>query len=627
MSVQLPLISKLFKFFEDRIDPFPSVDPSMPPKGLWAFFRHYTKGSEKQLGILAFCSISLAIIEVGLFGAIGFLVDWMTKSTPGTFLQEYWFQLTAITLALLIILPIIIAIYSLVLHQGLLGNFPMRIRWLGHRYLLKQSVGFYAEDFAGRVATKLMQTALSLRDSVIKCCDVLLHISVYFVSVMILLAATDWLLALPILAWMITYGFILRYYLPRMKAISSKQAEARSTMSGRIVDAYSNIMTVKLFSHTSRETDYAQEAMKPFLDTVYEQMRLATGLQVCVQFSVYFTVFLEFAISIILWLNGFVSTGLIAVAIMVTMRLNGLSQWVMWEANMFFEHLGTVTDGQETLAKPLALEDKKSARQFDIKQGLIEFKDVSFHYGKGQGVIDHFNLNIQPGEKIGVVGRSGAGKSTLVNLLLRFYDVESGAVVIDGHPINEMTQESLRAHIGVVTQDTSLLHRTIRENIMYGRPDATEDELMEAIRKAQAEDFINTLSDQHGNTGLDALVGERGVKLSGGQRQRIAIARVLLKNAPILILDEATSALDSEVEQAIQSSLNMLMEGKTVIAIAHRLSTIAALDRLIVIDKGQIAEQGTHEELLQQKGIYAQLWSHQSGGFIGEDESETTGDA
>jgi len=406
---------------------------------------------------------------------------------------------------------------------------------------------------------------------------------------------------------------------PKLKAISSAQADARSTMTGRIVDSYSNITTVKLFSHNRNEAKYAKEGMEGFLDTVYSQMRMVTWLMTGVHTLNYLLVFAVGAISIWLWMDNAISVGAIAIAVSLALRLNGMSQWIMWEVSSLFENIGAVADGMNTLSRPLAIEDKSDAKDLVVKQGRIQIQDMSFHYGKGSGVIEHLDLDIKPGEKIGLVGRSGAGKSTLVNLLLRFYDVESGKILIDGVDIQDVTQESLRAHIGMVTQDTSLLHRSVRENILYGSPDASEEEMLKATREAHADEFIHELTDPLGNTGYDAQVGERGIKLSGGQRQRIAISRVLLKDAPILILDEATSALDSEVEAAIQQSLNCLMEGKTVIAIAHRLSTIAAMDRLIVLDDGKIAEQGTHQELIAQNGIYAQLWAHQTGGFIGED--------
>ncbi|NCO45717.1 MAG: ABC transporter ATP-binding protein, partial [Vibrio sp.] len=467
-----------------------------------------------------------------------------------------------------------------------------------------------------------MQTALSIRETVMKTLDVFVYVSVYFTAIVVMLAQADWRLMVPMLVWLAAYICIQLHFVPQLKKVASEQADARSTMTGRIVDSYTNIATVKLFSHTRRETDYAEQGMESFLDTVHRQMRLVTGFNLCVELANYILVFVIAATSIYLWMQSAISIGAIAIAISLSLRINGMSKWIMWEVGALFENMGTVVDGMKTLSKPITIEDKPNAKPLQVAQGGIEFDDVSFHYGENKGVINHLNLTIKPGEKVGLVGRSGAGKSTLVNLLLRFHDVEGGQIRIDGQAINDVTQDSLRSKIGMVTQDTSLLHRSIRDNILYGNPDASEEQLLQATRQAHAHEFIETLTDPFGNLGYDAQVGERGVKLSGGQRQRIAISRVLLKDAPLLVLDEATSALDSEVEAAIQESLNELMQGKTVIAIAHRLSTIAAMDRLIVLDKGNVVEQGTHQELIAQNGIYAHLWAHQTGGFIGCDDVE-----
>ncbi len=518
-------------------------------------------------------------------------------------------------LLVLIGMPLLVSLHSLILHQSLLGNYPMSIRWLAHRYLLKQSIGFYQNDFAGRIATKVMQTALSIRETVMKLLDVAVYITVYFATMLFMVGQADIRLMIPLLIWLAVYIGIQMYFVPKLKAVSTEQADARSLMTGRIVDSYTNIATVKLFSHTDRETAYAEEGMSTFMDTVYRQMRLATGFNIAVEIANYALVFAIGAISIWLWLDSAITIGAIAIAVSLALRINGMSKWIMWEIGSLFENIGTVVDGMGTLAKPVEVVDRLNAPALDVPNGEIRFKDVSFHYGESKGVIEKLNLTIKPGEKVGLVGRSGAGKSTLVNLLMRFHDVERGEIRIDGQNISEVTQDSLRANIGMVTQDTSLLHRSIRENILYGRPDAGDDAMLDAAKKAHAHEFIESLNDPHGNHGYDSQVGERGVKLSGGQRQRVAISRVLLKDAPILILDEATSALDSEVEAAIQESLYQLMEGKTVIAIAHRLSTIAAMDRLIVLDEGQVVEEGTHQELIASVGIYAQLWQHQTGGL------------
>lgn len=613
----------MFKKFEGFTKPFPEQEPNQPPSGIFAFCRHYTKGFEIPLIIMSIMSTIVAIVEVSLFGAMGNLVDWLSTSNPETFWQENQSELMFYGALLLVVMPILVVVYSLLIHQTLLGNYPMSIRWLAHRYLLKQSLNFYQDDFAGRVATKVMQTSLAVRETVMKTMDVFVYVSVYFTSIVVLLAQADWRLMIPMVIWLCCYIGIQIYFVPKLKSVASEQADARSTMTGRIVDSYTNIATVKLFSHSKRETEYAEKGMNGFLDTVYRQMRLVTGFDVAVEITNYLLVFSISALSIVLWMDNSISVGAIAIAIALALRINGMSMWIMWEVGALFENMGTVVDGMKTLAKPIDIEDKPHAKPLVVEQGGIEFDNVSFHYGdKEKGVISNLNLNIKPGEKVGLVGRSGAGKSTLVNLLLRFHDVEEGKIKIDGQVISDVTQDSLRSKIGMVTQDTSLLHRSIRDNILYGNPDASEEDLLRATKQAHAHEFIETLNDPFGNVGYDAQVGERGVKLSGGQRQRIAISRVLLKDAPLLILDEATSALDSEVEAAIQESLNELMQGKTVIAIAHRLSTIAAMDRLIVLDKGEVVEQGTHQELVQSGGIYAQLWAHQTGGFIGEKEDQ-----
>jgi len=610
----------MLQFFEKLTNPFPAGEPDQPPQGLYAFCRHYSKGMEIPLLVMALLTALLAMLEVALFGFMGQLVDWLVQKDPATLWQTEKETLIKMGLLTAIGMPLLVLIHSAVLHQTLLGNYPMAIRWQAHRYLLKQSVSFYQNDFAGRIATKVMQTALAVRETATKLLDVMVYVLVYFSTMLYLVFDADWRLVLPLLAWLAGYICLQIYFIPRLKDVASRQADARSDMTGRIVDSYTNINTIKLFSHTSREADNAKESMTRFLDPVYEQMRLVTWLSFSVQALNYMLVFSIGALSIWLWMGQAVSVGAIAIAVSLSLRLNGMSQWIMWEVSSLFENIGTVADGITTLAQPQQVLDSPSATPLEVQGGSIHFDQVSFQYAsQGRHVLQKLDLQIKPGEKVGLVGRSGAGKSTLVNLLLRFYDLETGHIRIDGQDIRGVKQESLRAQIAMVTQDTSLLHRTVRENILYGKPDATEAELLAAVYAAEAEQFISELSDPYGNRGLDAQVGERGVKLSGGQRQRIAIARVLLKNAPILILDEATSALDSEVEAAIQQSLNRLMAGKTVIAIAHRLSTIAAMDRLIVLDQGAIVEQGSHQELIEQGGIYAQLWAHQTGGFIGLD--------
>lgn len=606
----------MYKRFEKLSSAFPPHEPEQPPNGLFAFCRYYTRGFERPLIAMSILSALIAIVEVSLFGFMGQLVDWLATHNPDTFWAEEGGKLMGMGLLVVIVVPLLITLHSLIVHQTLLGNYPMSIRWMAHRYLLRQSISFYQDEFAGRIATKVMQTALSVRETVMKLLDVLVYISVYFTSMVVMIGQSDLRLMLPMLVWLAAYIGIQLRYVPKLKHIATEQADARSMMTGRIVDSYTNISTVKLFSHTNRETEYAEQGMSGFMDTVYRQMRLVTGFNISVEAINYLLVFAIAGLSIWLWMDAAITIGAIAIAVSLALRINGMSKWIMWEVGGLFENIGTVVDGMKTLAQPVAIEDKPNAPKLDVHNGGIQFDDVCFHYGEDKGVIEKLNLNIKPGEKVGLVGRSGAGKSTMVNLLMRFYDVESGTIKIDGQNIADVTQNSLRGQIGMVTQDTSLLHRSIRDNILYSNPDATEADLLAATKKAHAHEFITTLTDPHGNTGYDAQVGERGVKLSGGQRQRVAISRVLLKDAPILILDEATSALDSEVEAAIQESLYQLMEGKTVIAIAHRLSTIAAMDRLIVLDQGKVIEQGSHQELIEHDGIYAQLWEHQTGGFI-----------
>ncbi|HCA75591.1 multidrug ABC transporter ATP-binding protein [Alteromonas alba] len=611
----------MFSFFERLTNPFPAEPPTQPPTTMVAFCKHYTKGMWAVLLTVSLLSAIVAILEVTLFGFMGKLVDWFAERDRATFVEQESNTLILMGIVVVVLIPGFILLRSLFSRQSLLGNYPMRIRWQAHRYLLGQSLSFFHNEFAGRVATKVMQTALSVRETVMKLLDLMVYIGVYFISMVVLIFTADWRLALPLVVWLGVYIGILRVLVPKLKQVSQYQADARSLMTGRIVDSYTNISTVKLFSHSQREASYAQESMDKFLHTVYPQMRLVTILEFCVELSNALLIFSVGALSVYLWLQQIVTPGEIALAVSLCLRLNGMSHWVMWEVASLFENLGTVQDGINTLAQPIAVKNVDKAPALNVSGGQIHFKNMSFSYpganDKPVPVFKNLDLDIKPGEKVGLVGRSGAGKSTLVNLLLRFYDTTDGQILIDGQDISQVDQESLRAQISMVTQDTSLMHRSVRDNIIYGRNDADDAAMIEAAEQAEAFEFIQQLSDKDGRTGFDAQVGERGVKLSGGQRQRIAIARVLLKDAPVLILDEATSALDSEVESAIQECLNKVMENKTVLAIAHRLSTIAQMDRLLVLDNGEIVEQGTHQELLEKGGIYAKLWAHQTGGFLG----------
>ncbi len=607
----------MLSFFEKLVAPFPDMPPNRPPDSLWAFCWYYTKGVWPLIALMSSLVMLVAVVEVFLFSFLGDLVDWLSTANRETFLVEEGSKLWAIGALVVLGIPLLSLMSATVRYQGLMGNYPMRIRWMAHQYLLRQSFGFYQDEFAGRIATKVMQTALGVRDVIMKLADVMVYVVVYFLGALILVATFDPLLMLPFLIWLGLYLALMSRLLPKLHQIAKSQADARSTMTGRIVDSYTNIMTVKLFSHTREEEAYARSSMREFLVTVYKMMRLGTRLEVSVDTLNGLLLFSVGFIGIGSWLNETASLGAIAVAVALVLRLQGMSHWLMWELSSLFENLGMAHDGMSTLSKVHSVTDLAGAKSLTVERGSIEFRAITFAYDDQQPVIENLDLTIKPGERIGLVGRSGAGKTTLVNTLLRLFDISSGSILIDGQNIAEVQQETLRAHIGVVTQDTALLHRSIAENIAYGRKDATQEEIEAAAKRANAHDFIMGLKDLDGREGYDAHVGERGAKLSGGQRQRIAIARMLLKDAPILILDEATSALDSEVEAAIQDNLMQLMSGKTVVAIAHRLSTIAAMDRLIVMDQGRIIEQGSHKALIAAGGLYAELWQRQTGGFVG----------
>ena len=611
------MIKKIFSWFESRIDPYPEAAPKTPEKGLWRFIWSNIEGVRKWIAVLAVFTVGVGIMEALMFQFMGKVVDWLGTYTPQTLFVEKGHALIGM-MAMVAFFAVWTFFASSVRLQTLQGVFPMRLRWNFHRLMLGQSLGFYQDEFAGRVSAKVMQTALALRDVVMTVADMVVYVLVYFITSGVILSSFDAWLIVPFICWMIGFAMIMRFLIPKLGRTAARQADARSLMTGRITDAYSNIATVKLFSHGAREAAYAKQSMEEFMVTVHAQMRLATLLHTC-SFIVNSSLTVgTTALGIWLWYHGQVGVGAVATATAMALRVNGLSQYIMWESARLFENIGTVNDGMATLSKPHTILDKPQALPLKVTRGEIKFEHVDFSYEAGKPLLNGFNLNIKPGEKVGLIGRSGAGKSTIVNLLLRFYEPQSGTISIDGQNVDSVTQESLRAQIGLVTQDTSLLHRSVRDNIIYGRPDATDAEMISAAERAEAADFIPNLSDAKGRRGYDAHVGERGVKLSGGQRQRIAIARVMLKDAPILLLDEATSALDSEVEAAIQESLDKMMEGKTVIAIAHRLSTIAAMDRLIVLDKGRIIEEGSHTELLAKQGLYAKLWAHQSGGFLSE---------
>jgi ATP-binding cassette subfamily B multidrug efflux pump len=610
----------VFRTFEKLVAPYPEGALQTLPRNFFGFLWACAKGARPYIAVMTLFTAAIGVFEAWLFSMLGQLVDWLSKVQP----TKLWSQERGHILLLGSILfasTLLVVVQSLIKQQGLAGNFAMRLRWVFHRNMLAQSLSFYQDEFAGRVAAKVMQTALAVRDTWMIVADMVVFIVIYFVTIALVVGGFDlWLLA-PFSLWLLSYLVAVWYFVPRLGKVAQAQADARSMMTGRITDAYTNITTVKLFSHTDRETEYVKGAMSEFLKTVHRQMRMVTSFEIVNHVLSIGLIAATGGATLWLWVHGKVGVGAVAAATAMSLRLNGISHWVMWEMASLFEQVGTVQDGMNTLALQPTVVDKPGAPPLKVTRGEIRFEQVSFAYDAKPAdarVIENLNLHIKPGEKIGLVGRSGAGKSTIVNLLLRFYDIHQGRVLIDGHDIAMTTQTSLRSQIGMVTQDTSLLHRSVRDNIMYGRPDAPEELMLAAARRAEADEFIATLADAHGRSGYDAHVGERGVKLSGGQRQRIAIARVMLKDAPILLLDEATSALDSEVESAIQESLYRLMEGKTVVAIAHRLSTIAAMDRLIVLDRGRIVEEGNHYALLAQEGLYARLWAHQSGGFLGQ---------
>ena len=607
----------MFSWFEKRVNPFPHQQVSAPPKDFWAFAWRCTEGMRPYIISMTLLTALIGVFEALLFAMMGKVVDWLAKIHP----DQFWAQEKQHLIILAFILiasTVFLAIQSMLKHQSLAGNFPMRMRWNFHRLMLNQSMSFYQDEFAGRVAAKVMQTALAVRDMWFVLTDILVFVIIYFATMLGVVGTFNPMIIWPFLGWVLLYAGALLYFVPRLSEVSRKQADARALMTGRITDAYTNISTVKLFSHAGREAGYAQSAMQEFLGTVHNQMRLVTMVETINHLLNMLLIIAGGGLALWLWSKGEVTVGGVAAITAMALRLNGISHWVMWEMTSLYEQVGTVQDGINTLSQPHNIVDVENAKTLSVTNGAVIFNQINFAYASQRLILSGFQLDIKPGEKVGLVGRSGAGKSTIVNLLLRFYDVQGGQIEIDGQDIKSVTQNSLRAHIGMVTQDTSLLHRSVRDNILYGRPDATEEEMVSAAKRAEAHDFIIGLKDAKGRTGYDAHVGERGIKLSGGQRQRIAIARVMLKDAPILILDEATSALDSEVEAVIQQSLYQLMEGKTVVAIAHRLSTIAAMDRLIVLDNGKIVEQGTHKQLLKQNGLYASLWARQSGGFLAE---------
>ena len=609
----------MFRLFESLIDPFRDHDESMPPASLFGFYWRYCRQIWPLIVCLMAIGLVVSLIEASMLRFIGALVDMLGATSRAQVLHDYGVSFALMGALILIGRPLANLAHDLLTQQAIAPGLTNLIRWQTHRYVLRQSLTYFANDFAGRIASNIVQAAPSLRESIVQAIDALWFVAIFSVTALVIFAQADWRLACPLALWILSYIGAMVHFVPRIRRRSEALAHRRATVTGRIVDSYANIQTVKLFAHLEREDTHAREALADHLDAFHRQTRLITALNATVSVLNSVLIVSTGSLAIWLWARNLVTLGDIALAAGLAIRIANMSGWIMWVSIGIFDNVGQVQEGMRTIARPHALVDAPAAPALAASRGAIRFENVRFHYGKEGGVIDDLSFAIAPGEKVGLVGRSGAGKSTLVHLLLRFWDVEGGRILIDGQDIAKVSQESLRQQIGMVTQDTSLLHRSVADNIRYGQPDAPMAAVIAAARQAHADGFIRDLADPLGRSGYDAQVGERGVKLSGGQRQRIAIARVLLKNAPILVLDEATSALDSEVEAAIQESLYPLMEGKTVIAIAHRLSTIAAMDRLIVLDKGAVVEMGAHGELLARDGVYAALWRRQSGGFLTTD--------
>jgi ATP-binding cassette subfamily B multidrug efflux pump len=611
----------MFRFLENLIDPYqPYAEQDAPPTRLWPFLRDYIRSFRKVFAVTAVFSIGNGVLDIGLIWYLGRLVDLMTGLTPQDFLAAHWTEILVVAFVVVFVRPLVAGGAVGLLHNTILTNFGTMMRWRAHRHVLRQPVGWFESDFAGRIANRIMQAPPAAGDAVFQVFDMAAFACTTFVGALLMLADADPRLMVPLILWLIGYLALMRWTIRRAGPAATASSEARSAVTGRVVDSYTNIHSVKLFAHQTQELDYAKEAIETARAAFQREMRIVTKMDIVLTALNGLMILGVAGLAMWLWVQGSATVGVVAAAVALVLRLHSMTYWIMWASTQLVQNLGTLAEGMETIAQPVTLVDKPGAKPLNFQKGLLELKDVSHHYGRGFGGLKNVSLTIRPGEKIGVVGRSGAGKSTLVKLMLRFYDTESGAILIDGQNIADVTQESLRQKIGMVQQDSSLLHRSVRDNILYGRPDATEAMMIAAAQKAEAHDFILTLEDPQGRTGYDAHVGERGVKLSGGQRQRVAIARVILKDAPILILDEATSALDSEAEAAIQGALYGVMAGKTVIAIAHRLSTIAAMDRIVVLEDGEVVEDGPHADLLRRKGLYARFWARQSGGFIGLEE-------
>ncbi|BBU59183.1 multidrug ABC transporter ATP-binding protein [Mameliella alba] len=610
----------MFRFFENLVDPYLDYTPTdRPPTRLWPFMREYLYPFRRIMAVAVLFKMVVAASEVLLIWYMARIVDLLAQGTPDQILPQYGVEFALAALWVLVLRTIVSGVDMAFLHNTILPNLGTLIRWRSHRHVLRQSVGWFENDFAGRIANRIMQTPPAAGEAAFQVLDAAAFFVSTLIGALIMLSGFDVRLAIPLVLWIAGYLWLMRWTITRAGPASKASSDARSAITGRVVDSYTNIHSVKMFAHHDREVDYAREAIETARKTFMREMRIVTIMDFSLTFLNGAMIVAVASLAVWLWIAGLTTEGMVAAALAMVLRLNNMTYWIMWAMTNLVQNLGVVAEGMETIAQPVTLVDDKDARPLVMDTGAIEIRNLSHHYGRDEGGLDRVSLNIAPGEKIGLVGRSGAGKTTLVKLLLRFYDAEKGEILIDGQNIARVTQDSLRLNIGMVQQDSALLHRSVRDNILYGRPDASEAEMLEAAKQAQAHEFILDLEDPQGRTGYDAHVGERGVKLSGGQRQRVTLARVILKDAPILLLDEATSALDSEVEAAIQDTLYGMMQGKTVIAIAHRLSTIAQMDRILVMDEGRIAEEGSHDALLAKGGLYASFWARQSGGFLDPD--------
>ncbi len=610
----------MFRFFEGLVDPYAAYTPTdTPPRKLWPFLWDYIVPFRWVFAATGTVSIANGALDIALIWYVGRLVDLLSAASPAQFWASHWIEVLTVAFVILMVRPAVGVTGVALLHNTILTNFGTMMRWRAHAHVLRQPVGWFESDFAGRIANRIMQAPPAAGEAVFQTFDAVAFASTTLVGAAIMLAGSDPRLLVPLVLWFAGYIALMRWTVRRAGPASAASSEARSAVTGRVVDAYSNIHSVKLFAHTERELEYGREAIEKARTTFQAEMRIVTKMDLVLSVLNGFLIVSVIGWAMWLWYGGEASVGAVAAASALVLRLNSMTYWIMWATTNLVQNLGTVQEGMETITQPIALVDRPSAKPLAFTRGEVQIEGVSHHYGRGFGGLQDVSLNIRPGEKIGLVGRSGAGKSTLVKLILRFYDSESGRILIDGQDITRVTQDSLRAQIGMVQQDSSLMHRSVRDNILYGCPDATEEQMIAAAKQADAHEFILGLEDPQGRRGYDAHVGERGVKLSGGQRQRVALARVILKDAPILILDEATSALDSEAEATIQDALFGVMQGKTVIAIAHRLSTIAEMDRIVVLEDGKVAEIGSHAELLARNGLYARFWARQSGGFIGMD--------